>query len=362
MTIGLETGVRLLAGILLLAANGFFVTTEFALTRVRQYSESEFTGHPGLERAWSMTDELEIYLSGCQLGITISSVALGLVAEPAVSALLGAGLTAVGITASPHAVVSIVISITLINLAHVVFAEQIPTYLGVERARTVAKYGSLPLYIWTRVFSPVIRGADRAAKFILGLVGVTITRSWTHDGEEKEPPELPTTYPAIRREMGSLLRGSALSPERQREILNALDIGGLPVAEIMVPTDDVVALSTAQSLDEAMETMRENPHTRYPLRDGETYIGLIYSSAVIKEFEALQAGETTLEAVAVPIPTVSPDTPVSDVIDRFQAEKQELALITSADNAPVPAAEVRGIVTSTDAFEAITGDIDDPLD
>jgi CBS domain containing-hemolysin-like protein len=70
------TALRLVSGIVLLLSNGFFVTTEFALTRVRQFSEDEFQGG-GLERAWEMTERLEIYLSGCQVGITISSVGLG---------------------------------------------------------------------------------------------------------------------------------------------------------------------------------------------------------------------------------------------------------------------------------------------
>jgi len=77
----LETGLRLVGGVFLLVASGYFVTTEFAMTRVRQFDESEFTGSAGLERAWAMTDRLEIYLSGCQLGITVSSVGLGVVAE-----------------------------------------------------------------------------------------------------------------------------------------------------------------------------------------------------------------------------------------------------------------------------------------
>ena len=82
----LEVGVRLLAGGALILANGFFVAIEFALTRVRQYSEAEFD-EPGLRRAWEMTDELEIYLTGCQVGITASSIAVGIVAEPALAAL-----------------------------------------------------------------------------------------------------------------------------------------------------------------------------------------------------------------------------------------------------------------------------------
>src|SRR6056297_4138383 len=82
----LEIGLRLVAGLLLILANGFFVAIEFALTRVRQYPESEFDT-PALRRAWEMTHDLEIYLTSCQVGITASSIAVGIVAEPALAAI-----------------------------------------------------------------------------------------------------------------------------------------------------------------------------------------------------------------------------------------------------------------------------------
>jgi CBS domain containing-hemolysin-like protein len=88
------TWFRLLAGVFLLFSNGFFVATEFAITRVRQFSKDEFVGQGrGLKRAWEMTERLEIFLTGCQLGITVSSVSLGVIAEPALAAVCGTDLT-----------------------------------------------------------------------------------------------------------------------------------------------------------------------------------------------------------------------------------------------------------------------------
>ncbi|WP_455428542.1 DUF21 domain-containing protein [Halarchaeum acidiphilum] len=105
--------------------NGFFVVAEFSLTRVRQFPESAFD-EPGLRRAWEMTEELEVYLSGCQVGITIASVGLGVVAEPAVAAVLHALGVSVG-TAPSHALAAVV-AFALVNFSHVVVGEQIPTY------------------------------------------------------------------------------------------------------------------------------------------------------------------------------------------------------------------------------------------
>lgn len=91
------TVLQLFAGLSLLFSNGFFVTTEFAMTRVRQFDESAFQDHRGLRRAWEMTEQLEIDLSGRQLGITISSVGLGVVAEPALAAVLDPAIRAAGL-------------------------------------------------------------------------------------------------------------------------------------------------------------------------------------------------------------------------------------------------------------------------
>jgi len=181
------TAARLIGGVLLLLGNGFFVTTEFAMTRVRQFSREEFTGHPGLERAWEMTERLEIFLSGCQVGITVCSVGLGVVAEPAVTAAVDPLFRAAGFSAGAegHTAVSVVIAFALIDLLHVIVGEQAPTYLGVERSKFVAKHGSRPLHWWTRVFYPVIAIADRFAKRLLSLLGVTISRAWAEDEVEE---------------------------------------------------------------------------------------------------------------------------------------------------------------------------------
>lgn len=178
-----ETIVRVLLGVFLLLSNGFFVTTEFALTRVRQFDEHDFEGHAGLERAWEMTDKLELYLSSCQVGITISSVALGVVAEPAVTTVFGNLFVAAGIVETAHALVSIVVAMAIINLAHVIIGEQVPTYLGVERSQFVAKYCAPVLYIWMKVMYPIIILSDKTSKSLLRVFGVEITRSWAEEEE-----------------------------------------------------------------------------------------------------------------------------------------------------------------------------------
>jgi len=357
----LVTVGRLLGGVVLLLANGFFVGIEFAMTRVRQFPESEFQGHRGLERAWEMTERLEIFLSGCQVGITISSVGLGVVAEPALTTVIAEATHALGFGAPDggHTTLSVVLSLALINILHVIIGEQTPTYFGVERTKTAAKYGALPLYWWTKVMSPVIYLADKTAKAILRAFGITISRSWTEgeveEGEEGGP--LPSSRSELRRQMGESLSNVGLSEERREEVINAFEIGQISVGDIMVPREDVAALSTEDSLEANMVTMAEHPHVRLPLIDGELeeFVGVIYTPEVLANIDALEAGETTLEELAAPQMTVAATTSVSDLIDQFQAVNQELALVLDDG-------EVVGLVTTTDAFESIAGELEDPLD
>lgn len=350
-------GLRLVAGALLLLGNGFFVTTEFAMTRVPQFSREAFTGSRGLERAWDMTDRLEIYLSGCQVGITVMSVGLGVVAEPAVAAVVDPALQTLGVAApsNGHAAISVVISFAIINLLHVIVGEQAPTYLGVERAKLVAEYGSAPLYYWTKLMSPVIIVADRIAKALLGLFGVTIDRSWSE--EELEEGTAPSSRAELRQQMGQSLSNMGLTRERTQEVINAFEIGTTPVSEVMTHRDEIVALSTEDSFAENLERVEANPHVRFPLVGSslDDPEGIVYTPALLRDIDALRAGDHELSDVAAPPMTVAADTPISDVIDQFQAQSQELAFVLDGGNTV-------GIVTATDAFEAITGELEDPLD
>lgn len=351
-----ELFTRLVFGLLLVGANAFFVMAEFALTRIRQLDQEDFTGDRRLELAWEMTDRLEIYLTACQLGITASSIVMGVVAEPAVTGLLSPLASAVGV--GPDAVpwVSVVLSVAVINLVHAVWGEQAPTYLGVERPREVARRTARGIYWWTRALRPVIAAGDRLAKWTLGLIGVTMRRSWTEapaeaDGDDVDRAEL-------RRRMGEVLAGGGLSRDRRQEILNALAIQHLPVHRIMVPREEMVTFSTQVSLDENLGRLARRGHVRVPLlgEGGEADVrGVLYVAALVAHMDKLRSGATSLEALAVPAMRVPAGLEVSTLIDRFQDEEQELALVEEEGT-------VIGIVTTTDAFEAIIGELRDPFD
>ncbi len=351
---GTELTVRLVGGIALTMANAFFVVTEFALTRLPQLDPTD--DPPGLEIARAITDRLEIYLTGCQLGITTTSVLLGVVAEPAFTHLLA---PVVGLLGLPEPIVrgtSVVVGLVLINLIHKIWGEQAPTYLGVERPRQVARRTAWLLRGWVTLTYPFIMLGDGLAKATLGLFGIEVKRSWTEAESGGEVPELESVG-AVRRKMGKILSRADLSAERRAEVLRALEIDEVPIRDIMVPRDHIVALSTEAELVENLSIMRLYPFSRYPLigASWDDLRGTIYTSAVFRDLDALQAGTKPLEAVAHPPLTMSADVAVSACIDRFQEEKGELALVVDDD-------DVVGLITATDAFETIAGELEDPID
>jgi len=346
----LELTLRLSAGLLLILANGFFVAIEFALTRVRQYPQSEFDV-PGLRRAWEMTQDLEIYLTSCQVGISATSIAVGIIAEPALALLIdpvfeNTLLTSIGAGG--------ILAFVIINLLHLTHGEQTPTYLGVERTKFVARYGATPLYWFAKLLYPIILLGDGVAKWTLRRFGVEMTGAWLETETDRVESRAD-----LRHRLGSLLDRGNLSEERKDEIINAFTVGEKPVSDIMTGREDIIFLSTAVSIQENLHRIGTSPHTRFPLigDDPTDYRGIVYVPAVVDRIDELQRDEIAFEDIAAPPMTIQADTLISDATDQFQNEHQELALVATESEE-----NVVGLITATDALEAVMGEIEDPLD
>lgn len=350
----LEIVTRVVAGVLLTGVNAFFVATEFSLTRLRQYDESEFRDDHRLRRAWEMTERLELYLTGCQLGISASSIVLGAVAEPAVSHLLRPALRPLRLGERGISVTAVVLAVVVIQLVHKVWGEQTPTYLGIERSKQVARLTATPHYWWTRAMYPLIRLGDGLAKATLRLFGVEMRRSWARDAGPEEEID---SYPELRRRIGEVLSRGDVSPDRRQEVLAALDIGQLPVREVMVPRQEMIVLSVSDPLEESLQRAANHGRVRYPLvgDSPEDLVGIVYVPALLGELDALRSGSRRLRDVAAEPFRIPAGMTVSRAIDEFQAGRQELALVEEEGR-------VVGLLTSTDALEAIAGELRDPFD
>jgi CBS domain containing-hemolysin-like protein len=209
-----------------------------------------------------------------------------------------------------------------------------------------------PLYWFAKILAPAIWVGDSVAKATLGLFGIQMTQSWTETEQE-----VIESRADLRNRLGSVLEDGNVASDRREEVMNALDIGEQPVREVMVPAEDIVTLSTAVGSEENFRRMEANPHTRYPLIGDQLtdFEGIVYFPILARHREELATGDVDFAKLAAPPMTLSPDVDVSDAIDQFQAENQELALI-------IEDGEVVGMVTVTDLLESVMGDIEDPID
>lgn len=346
----MEMYLRLLGGVILLLLNAFYVATEFALTRLRQYDRNELDDHAGLNRAWEMTKTLEIYLTSCQIGITTTSILLGVIAEPAVTQLFELLIPEGAFGTVTSHTISIVLSVSLINLIHTIWGEQAPTYLGVERAKTVARYCATPLYWWTYAIYPLLVLGDRITKATLRLFGIEMQRTWIKE-------ETASAAGDVRAEMVNLLKSEGVSDDRRKEVINALDIDNIDTKEIMIPRDSIISLSTEKTFQENLDIISRHMHARYPLvgESIDDFKGILYTPQITANTEDLVNGNKELDDFDWPEMVVTEDLPVSKLIDRFQHEHQELALVKANGR-------ITGLVTLTDAVEVIIGSAEDPLD
>ncbi len=352
----LEIIIRCVAGIVLVLVNAFFVAVEFALTRLRQFDRDELGESIAIDRAWEMTEELEFYLTGCQLGISLSSILLGVVTEPAFSALLAPLLTSFGLSEGATSTVSVVVAIFVIQLVHKIWGEQSPTYLGVERPVMVAKALAYPLWIWSKVMYPLIKAGDAIAKWTLRLFGVEMTRSWT-EGPSAEEASGDGETRGVRQNLVEILSRARVPADRRDEIVAAWEIGERPISEIMVRREDVVVLDASKPTEENLDVVHSTPFNRFPLVDEEPdhIVGVVYLSSIVSRYDGLRCGAETFEELAQDPVIVAPGLSVADLIDTLQDERQELACVVDHDR-------LLGVVTVTDAFESIIGSLEDPLD
>lgn len=353
----METTLRLLCGLLLVAANGFFVATEFALTRVRQFSKDEFQGHPGLRRAWKMTEELEIYLTGCQVGITFTSILLGIIVEPGVTELMEPLVKQLGVSDTAAHGIGLTVGLVLINLVHTIWAEQAPTYVGIEKSKLIAKYCAIPHLWWTRLCYPLLIVGDAAAKWTLRLFGIEMSRSWTNAEQDPSDQDKSHSRADLIATMGKALEGAGLPDDRKEEVLRTLHIGEIDVRHAAVPRDRIVAIRAGEPFADSIEKIGRSKHTRYPVvgESLEDFHGVVYLPEVFAHLDDLIGGKKSVSDIASPPMEVSADLPVSELVDRFQEERHELALVRDGDR-------VVGLVTLTDAIEKIVGEAEDPLD
>jgi CBS domain containing-hemolysin-like protein len=331
----------------LVALNGFFVAAEFGIVTLRKTRIRAIAKTSGLRGKIlaKVHGQLDAYLSACQLGITLASLGLGWVGEPAFAALLEPLFGYVGVTSDKiiHTV-SFIFAFGVISFLHIVVGELAPKTLAIRMPEAIGLWCALPLYGFYWAMYPAIWLLNGSASLVLRMAGLSGAGGHdSHYSTEELKLILRTSQP-----------GEKFTRDERHILAQSLDFGKMTVADLMRPINEVIALHENKSVQENLETVRRNRLSRYPYFDanGEDVLGVIHLKDL---FLAQQSGKaiTDLADYLRPVEVISARTPAPDIFRRFKTGAPHFAMIGEKGKRPV------GFITLDNLLGAMVGEIRD---
>jgi CBS domain containing-hemolysin-like protein len=338
--------LRIIGALLLVGLNAFFVATEFAITRVRlsQVVELEKQGKPGAKAARHAVEQIDAYLAACQLGITIASIGLGALAEPAFEHLLEPLLGS--FAPSVAAGISFVFAFGLVTLLHVVLGELAPKSLAIARTTPTVLFVAPPMRAFYLATKPLVDAFNYLGNLVLKPFGIPPAREVGH---------APHTEDELRMLLAQSVREGLIETYEREFAENVLVFGDLRARQVMVPRGEIDYLVLGETVDEAVRRASGSLHTRLPLCEAEDRLDDPVGVINFKELMRLALGgvETDLSELARPLTRVSESTLVDQVLRDLRKKRQHLALVVDEFGTTV------GLVTLEDILEEIVGEFEE---
>ncbi|GAA7503922.1 hemolysin family protein [Helicobacter pylori] len=345
-----ESILMLMVAFLLVLLNAFFVLSEFALVKVRKTRLEELVkiGNSNAKLALKMSQRLDTYLSATQLGITLSSLALGWVGEPAIAKLLAALFESMNLRENPIFIhsMSVVIAFLGITFLHVVLGEIVPKSLAIAKSEKAALFAARPLHVFWVVFYPVVRLFDVIAHFFLKKVGINPKE---HDGTHSEEE--------LKIIVGESLREGIIDSVEGEIIKNAVDFSDTSAKEIMTPRKDMVCLDEENSYEENIDIVLKSRFTRYPYCKGskDNIIGMVHIRDLLSRSiftpEMHDFKQIVRKMIIVP-----ESASISQILIKMKKEQIHTALVIDEYGGTA------GLLTMEDIIEEIMGEISDEYD
>lgn len=347
-----EVLLKLAATAFFVGLNGFFVAAEFALvkTRATRIEALAAKGSSSAARVQRILGDLNLYLSSCQLGITLASLILGWLAEPAVATLLLSAAEALGFEVRESAgfhLFALGTALTIITILHVIIGEQVPKIWAIRKPESTALIIGPPLWLFTLVLRPFIAFINSLSNFVLRTIGLK------DEGEHDSVHDIDELRAILR----AASRAGRISTRQQTFGDNILGLVNLRVRHIMLPRVDVVYVSTRQSREENQAIIRESGHSRFPVADPDldSTAGIVHAKDILVSM--LEGNpERGLAELARPIPSVPDTLLISSLIRNLQGERTHCAMVVDEHGTTV------GMVFLEDALEEIVGPLPDEFD
>jgi CBS domain containing-hemolysin-like protein len=332
-------------------ANGFFVAAEFALVKVRtgRIESMATEGNLRAKTVSMMLGHLDLYLSACQLGITLASLILGWLAEPAVASLLIKVASAAGVDVAASSwvhPVALVLALAVITMLHMTVGEQAPKMFAIYRAEGTALNTAYPLRAFAAVFKPLIWAINVISNGMARMAGLSIEGSHQNAYDIQE----------LRSILMDSARYGSISTRQRQFGENILSPTNLEVRHIMVPRGEVAYLSSDHSNEENLRIIRDSGHSRFPLGgpDLDHVAGLILARDLLGQL--LDDNRPDLEKLTRELPSVPDTQPLSRLILDLARKQTHCALVIDEHGTAV------GMTFLEDAIEEIVGPIYDEFD
>ncbi|MDP3978056.1 MAG: hemolysin family protein [Pseudomonas sp.] len=339
-----------LFALLLVLLNGFFVAAEFAIVRLRATKVEALANENGWRGHILRTvhNQMDAYLSACQLGITLASLGLGWVGEPAFAELLTPLLGAIGIESAKlvHGI-AFFAAFSIISYLHIVVGELAPKSWAIRKPELLSLWTAAPLYLFYWAMYPAIFLLNASANAILRIAG---------QGEPGPHHE----HHYSRDELKLILhssRASNPSDQDMRVLASAVELGELEVVDWANSREDLVYLALNAPLHEVFSVFRRHKYSRYPIFDEDAgeFVGVLHIKDLLLHLSLLEMLPSALKLAELmhPIERVGRHMPLSNLLEQFRQGGSHFALVEEADG------KVIGYLTMEDVLEALVGDIQD---
>ncbi len=332
---------------LLVAANGFFVASEFSLVAVRRSRIAALaaTGNRRAQLLLELLDQINSYISATQLGITMASLALGWIGEPALARLFEAPLHGLVSDALRHTI-AFVAAFSVITFLHIVLGELAPKTLALERAERVALAIAWPMRIFHQLFRWPICLLDWAGTATVRLFGL------------KSSGEFPSVYTVeeLRQIIDVSHKSGTIEPDEQKLLHRVFEFSDAEVREVMMPRTRMVGIELSAPRDEVLGVVLENMYSRYPVYRTtiEDIVGVVHGKDLLGRLVA--GGTFDLASVMLPPVFVPEGKKVSSLLKEMQRSRNQMAFVVDEYGG------LSGLVTTEDLIEELVGEIRDEHD
>lgn len=335
-------------GVVLLIANGFFVAIEIALLAVRRSRIEELaeTGDARAKKALRSLQELSVTFSGAQLGITMCSLGLGVIAEPALAVGVARIFSLTSVPSGVIPVLAVVIALSVTVFLHMVIGEMAPKNVAIARAEQVTLALIVPFAVYVAVFRPLIVTLNATANMLLRIVKVTPVAEH----------ELVHTADELAYVVAEANDSGRIAEQDARVIDAALRLGSIDAQAAMTPRVDMVALATDTTIDEMLLVARESGYSRIPVYrdDIDHVVGVVH----VKDLLIVDAidGGRAVSTVMRPLPAVPESLPLDRLLGEMRRQRAHAAVVVDEFGGTA------GIVTLEDVLEELVGEIADEFD